>query len=183
MIQCRVDDRAYPNTAENKFTVTIFDECFTTQISPLASRDSYHLPLYFFDEHSFNLAGQTKGSCEPPQHQLKLIDTNAEIPAQFFINEFTSMIEVDPQMEEEVGRYTFVIEACVPVQMGLDQICASSPVFDVEVRHSCLTTKIVQIVAHPIYTVMSAGQLATAELFLQDEMLYTGWPWTDTLSL
>ena len=183
VIQCRIDDRAYSNTAENRFAVTVFDECLNTQISPLASRETYDVPLYFFDEHTFNQAGQTKPSCEAVQHQLKLVDTNAETPALFFINEFTGMIEVDPQMEEEVGRYSFAIEACVSVQLGLELICATSPIFDVEVTHSCLKTQIVQIVAHPIYTVMSEGQLGYQELLLQDEMLYTGWPWTDTLSL
>ena len=30
---------------------------------------------------------------------------------------------------------------------------------------------------------MSEAQLGYQELFLQEEMLYTGWPWTDTLSI
>lgn len=156
VIQCRVDQRAFPNTAENVFSVTIFDECYNTQITPLPSEENYQVPLYFFHEEEFRQAGQTKTSCEAPQYQLDLISTDAEMPAIFFINQFTKMIEVDPQMEEEVGRYTFVIKACVQVQF-VDQICVSSAVFNVDITHSCLATKIVQIVAQPIYTVMSSA--------------------------
>ena len=59
-------------------------------------------------------------------HNLNLLDSTAEDPTMFFINEFTGMIEADPQLEEEIGKYTFVIEACVSVQYGMETICANS---------------------------------------------------------
>ena len=58
----------------------------------------------------------------------------------FFINDFTGMIEADPQLEEEVGKYVFNIESCVSVQYGMEAICAVSDVFEIEVTHSCLAT-------------------------------------------
>lgn len=39
-IQCQIDDRAPQPVATNTFTVTVYDECFDTTISPPASAQS-----------------------------------------------------------------------------------------------------------------------------------------------
>ena len=57
VIRCEIDPRASPNTAVNPFKVITVDECFGTAIGPLASRASYKIPLYFFDETAFTPAG------------------------------------------------------------------------------------------------------------------------------
>ena len=53
------------------------------------------------------------------------------------------MIEVDPQSIENVGLYTFEIEACVEIQFGVQYNCASSSTFTVEIKDSCKMTEIV----------------------------------------
>jgi len=54
-------------------------------------------------------------SCEETQHRIVLIKTTAVFPAVFTINDFSKRIESNPTYVDEVGLYTFVIEACVPV--------------------------------------------------------------------
>jgi len=48
-IQCSIDSRAPTPTATNAWSVVLEDECFGTAISPLASRTSYSIDLYFWD--------------------------------------------------------------------------------------------------------------------------------------
>lgn len=183
IIRCEIDPRATPDIAENPFTITLMDECYDVNISPAASRASYSIDLYFFDMTPFNPAGSSLFSCNTPSHQIRLVSTTAIIPADFTINDGSQMIEVDPQLIENVGIYTFVIEACVEIQFGEQYNCAESSSFTVEIMDSCLKTEIVQILSTPIFDIMQAAQLYTDSINLVDAMGITGWQWTDTLSL
>lgn len=96
IIRCEIDPRAVPDTAENRFTVTLMDECFDVQVTPLPSRTSYSIDLYFFDMTPFTPAGKNLFSCNEPTHEIKLVTSTAIIPADFWINNGSNMIETDP---------------------------------------------------------------------------------------
>lgn len=179
-IECRIPRAG--GSAKNSFTVTLYDECFDTMISPLPQRSNYEVDLYFEDYTDYFKGGQTKTSCEAVTHKIVPQFSTAFFPADFYIDPVFDQIYTNPMDVMNVGTYEFIIEACVSVQF-ITEICGPSVPFTVTIKDSCLTTEIVQIVAAPIYTVMQAAQLQMDELNLQEEMGIFGWPWTDTLSL
>jgi len=116
-IECKINLAANPNTIINEFTITMYDECYDTVVSPAPIRGSYEVGLFTLDSRPFSFAGQSK-PCAPIEYELVFIDTTAAVPADFHlvydnINGVEGYIEVLPDSLDNLGLYEFRILACV----------------------------------------------------------------------